>query len=158
MKNLRRSSNVFLCFLLLTVVFFNFILCHSFILYIFLHWKHLTCTFFHYKRFCRLCLRFHLSVFSADNENHTKGDSPKTSSASGPQEQLWRSSQPQAQTQTQTQTQAQTQAQAQSQAHSSVKLQIQPQNITQRNHTLSRKHCHLLHSSLSVFLYCVVRK
>lgn len=113
---------------------------------------------------------FHLSVFSADNENHTKGDSPKTSSASGPQEQLWRSSQAQAQAQAQTQTQTQTQAQAQAQAqaqtqaqaqaqaqaHSSVKLQIQPQNITQRNHTLSRKYCHLLHSSLSVFLYCVV--
>uniref|UniRef100_A0A8C9YHQ7 Zinc finger protein 618 n=1 Tax=Sander lucioperca TaxID=283035 RepID=A0A8C9YHQ7_SANLU len=30
---------------------------------------------------------------TADNENHTKGDSPKTSSASGPQEQLWRGSQ-----------------------------------------------------------------
>ncbi|XP_036972872.1 zinc finger protein 618 isoform X2 [Acanthopagrus latus] len=68
----------------------------------------------------------------ADNENHTKGDSPKTSSASGPQEQLWRGSQAQAQAQ------AQVQAQAQAQALSSVKLQIQPQNISQRNHTLSQ--------------------
>ncbi|XP_042364742.1 zinc finger protein 618 isoform X10 [Plectropomus leopardus] len=61
------------------------------------------------------------STFSAtqtDNENHTKGDSPKTSSASGPQEPLWRGSQ--------------------AQAHSSVKLQIQPQSISQRNHTLSQ--------------------
>ncbi|CAN9504319.1 unnamed protein product [Ophioblennius macclurei] len=53
-----------------------------------------------------------------DNENHTKGDSPKASSASGPQEQLWRGSPVQ--------------------AHSSVKLQIQPQNISQRNHALSQ--------------------
>ncbi|XP_059213412.1 zinc finger protein 618 isoform X10 [Centropristis striata] len=53
-----------------------------------------------------------------DNENHTKGDSPKTSSASAPQEPLWRGSQ--------------------AQAHSSVKLQIQPQSISQRNHTLSQ--------------------
>lgn len=74
----------------------------------------------------------------ADNENHTKGDSPKATSASASQEPLWRSSQPQAQTQTQTQTQVQ----SQSQAHSSVKLQIQPQNITQRNHTVSRKYSH----------------
>ncbi|XP_078018453.1 zinc finger protein 618 isoform X16 [Epinephelus lanceolatus] len=61
------------------------------------------------------------STFSAtqtDNENHTKGDSPKTSSASGPQEPLWRGSQ--------------------AQAHSSVKLQIQPQSISQRNNTLSQ--------------------
>lgn len=58
---------------------------------------------------------------SADNENHTKGDSPKASSASGPQEQLWRVSQPQ--------------------ALPSVKIQIQPQSITQRNHALSRKYC-----------------
>ncbi|XP_026210771.1 zinc finger protein 618 isoform X5 [Anabas testudineus] len=60
----------------------------------------------------------HMQSHAADNENHTKGDSPKTSSASGPQEQLWRGSQ--------------------AQAHSSVKLQIQPQNISQRNHTLSQ--------------------
>ncbi|XP_022067692.1 zinc finger protein 618 isoform X3 [Acanthochromis polyacanthus] len=60
------------------------------------------------------------STTQTDNENHTKGDSPKTSSASGPQEQLWRGSQ------------------AQAQAHSSVKLQIQPQSISQRNHTLSQ--------------------
>ncbi|XP_067339880.1 zinc finger protein 618 isoform X2 [Channa argus] len=60
----------------------------------------------------------HMQSHAADNENHTKGDSPKTSSASGPQEQLWRSSQ--------------------AQAHSSVKLQIQPQSISQRNHTLSQ--------------------
>ncbi|KAI3361783.1 hypothetical protein L3Q82_002129 [Scortum barcoo] len=64
----------------------------------------------------------HMQSHAADNENHTKGDSPKTSSASNPQEQLWRGSQ----------------AQAQAQAHSSVKLQIQPQNITSRNHTLSQ--------------------
>ncbi|XP_022067695.1 zinc finger protein 618 isoform X6 [Acanthochromis polyacanthus] len=62
----------------------------------------------------------HMQSHAADNENHTKGDSPKTSSASGPQEQLWRGSQ------------------AQAQAHSSVKLQIQPQSISQRNHTLSQ--------------------
>ncbi|XP_036972880.1 zinc finger protein 618 isoform X10 [Acanthopagrus latus] len=72
------------------------------------------------------------STTQTDNENHTKGDSPKTSSASGPQEQLWRGSQAQAQAQ------AQVQAQAQAQALSSVKLQIQPQNISQRNHTLSQ--------------------
>ncbi|XP_028273737.1 zinc finger protein 618 isoform X2 [Parambassis ranga] len=60
----------------------------------------------------------HMQSHAADNENHTKGDSPKTSSASGPQEQLWRSSQ--------------------APAHSSVKLQIQPQSISQRNHTLSQ--------------------
>ncbi|XP_029940386.1 zinc finger protein 618 isoform X2 [Salarias fasciatus] len=59
----------------------------------------------------------HMQSHAADNENHTKGDSPKASSASGPQEQLWRGSPVQ--------------------AHSSVKLQIQPQNISQRNHTLS---------------------
>ncbi|XP_051269157.1 zinc finger protein 618 isoform X7 [Dicentrarchus labrax] len=78
----------------------------------------------------------HMQSHAADNENHTKGDSPKTSSASGPQEPLWRGSQ--AQTQTQTQTQTQAQAQAQAQAHSSVKLQMQPQTISQRNHTLSQ--------------------
>ncbi|KAF7217183.1 transcript variant X1 [Nothobranchius furzeri] len=58
------------------------------------------------------------SATTADNENHTKGDSPKTSSASGPQEQLWRGSQ--------------------AQAHPSVKIQIQPQSISQRNHSLSQ--------------------
>ncbi|XP_017263468.1 zinc finger protein 618 isoform X1 [Kryptolebias marmoratus] len=58
------------------------------------------------------------STMAADSENHTKGDSPKTSSASGPQEQLWRGSQ--------------------TQAHPSVKIQIQPQSISQRNHTLSQ--------------------
>ncbi|XP_070706761.1 zinc finger protein 618 [Pempheris klunzingeri] len=70
----------------------------------------------------------HMQSHAADNENHTKGDSPKTSSASGPQEQLWRGSQ----------AQAQAQVQVQAQAHSSVKLQIQPQSISQRNHTLSQ--------------------
>ncbi|XP_054468521.1 zinc finger protein 618 isoform X2 [Anoplopoma fimbria] len=60
----------------------------------------------------------HMQSHAADNENHTKGDSPKTSSASGLQEQLWRGSQ--------------------AQAHSSVKLQIQPQSIPQRNHTVSQ--------------------
>ncbi|XP_078018451.1 zinc finger protein 618 isoform X15 [Epinephelus lanceolatus] len=60
----------------------------------------------------------HMQSHAADNENHTKGDSPKTSSASGPQEPLWRGSQ--------------------AQAHSSVKLQIQPQSISQRNNTLSQ--------------------
>ncbi|KAM3599197.1 uncharacterized protein V6R79_001654 [Siganus canaliculatus] len=68
----------------------------------------------------------HMQSHAADNENHTKGDSPKTSAAAGPQEQLWRG------------VQAQAQAQVQTQAHSSVKLQIQPQNISQRNHTLSQ--------------------
>ncbi|XP_047425731.1 zinc finger protein 618 isoform X3 [Mugil cephalus] len=58
------------------------------------------------------------STTQTDNENHTKGDSPKASSASGPQEQLWRGSP--------------------AQAHSSVKLQIQPQSIPQRNHALSQ--------------------
>ncbi|KAM9734923.1 zinc finger protein 618 isoform 3-T3 [Menidia menidia] len=60
----------------------------------------------------------HMQSHAADNENHTKGDSPKTSSASGPQEQLWRGSQ--------------------AQALPSVKLQLQPQTISQRNHTLSQ--------------------
>ncbi|XP_029372139.1 zinc finger protein 618 isoform X1 [Echeneis naucrates] len=60
----------------------------------------------------------HMQSHAADNENRTKGDTPKTSSASGPQEQLWRGSQ--------------------AQAHSSVKLQIQPQSISQRNHILSQ--------------------
>ena len=89
----------------------------------------------------------HLCFSPADNENHTKGDSPKTSSASGPQEQLWRGSQAQAQAQ------AQVQAQAQAQALSSVKLQIQPQNISQRNHTLSRKYCYQYCHQL-YFTYC----
>ncbi|XP_038589472.1 zinc finger protein 618 isoform X3 [Micropterus salmoides] len=75
----------------------------------------------------------HMQSHAADNENHTKGDSPKTSSAAGPQEQLWRGA-PQAQAQIQ----AQAQSQVQAQAHSSVKLQIQPQSISQRNHTLSQ--------------------
>ncbi|KAM7392792.1 hypothetical protein PAMA_007754 [Pampus argenteus] len=71
----------------------------------------------------------HMQSHAADNENHTKGDSPKTSSASGPQEQMWRNSQAQAH--------AQAQVQAPAQAHPSVKLQIQPQSISQRNQTLS---------------------
>ncbi|XP_060926131.1 zinc finger protein 618 isoform X5 [Limanda limanda] len=58
------------------------------------------------------------STTPTDNENHTKEESPKTSSATGPQEQLWRGSQ--------------------APAHPSVKLQIQPQSISQRNHTLSQ--------------------
>lgn len=58
----------------------------------------------------------------ADNENHTKEESPQTTSASGAQEQLWRSSQ--------------------AQALSPVKLPIQPQSLPQRNHTVSRKFCH----------------
>ncbi|KAM6975574.1 zinc finger protein 618 isoform 4-T4 [Tautogolabrus adspersus] len=63
----------------------------------------------------------HMQSHAADNENHTKGDSPKTSSAApGLQETLWRG----------TQTPAS--------AHPSVKLQIQPQSITQRNHTVSQ--------------------
>uniref|UniRef100_UPI0037E876AE zinc finger protein 618 isoform X2 n=1 Tax=Semicossyphus pulcher TaxID=241346 RepID=UPI0037E876AE len=66
----------------------------------------------------------HMQSHAADNENHTKGDSPKTSSASGPQEPLWRGSQ--------------TQVPAPAPAHPSVKLQIQPQSITQRNHTVSQ--------------------
>ncbi|XP_034047927.1 zinc finger protein 618 isoform X2 [Thalassophryne amazonica] len=65
-----------------------------------------------------------------DNENHTKGDSPKTPSAPGPQDQLWRASQ----------TQGQTQTQIQAQTHSSVKLQVQvhPQTHLQRNHSISQ--------------------
>ncbi|XP_047185439.1 zinc finger protein 618 isoform X9 [Scophthalmus maximus] len=62
------------------------------------------------------------STTQTDNENHTKGESPKASSAPGPQEQLWRASQ----------------APAPAPAHPSVKLQIQPQSISQRNHTLSQ--------------------
>uniref|UniRef100_A0A3Q2YJT9 Zinc finger protein 618 n=1 Tax=Hippocampus comes TaxID=109280 RepID=A0A3Q2YJT9_HIPCM len=38
----------------------------------------------------------HMQSHAADNENHTKGDSPKASSASGPQEPLWRASPAQA--------------------------------------------------------------
>lgn len=75
--------------------------------------------------------------FLADSENHTKGDSPKTPSGSGPQEQMWRGSQAQGQAQAQAQVQVQVQSQAQ--ALPSVKLQIQPQTISQRNHTLNRK-------------------
>ncbi|XP_072309221.1 zinc finger protein 618 isoform X2 [Eucyclogobius newberryi] len=60
----------------------------------------------------------HMQSHEAHSENHTKGDSPKTSSASGPQEQLWRGSQ--------------------AQFLSSVKLQIQPQSLTQRNHTFTQ--------------------
>ncbi|XP_034060148.1 zinc finger protein 618 isoform X4 [Gymnodraco acuticeps] len=59
----------------------------------------------------------HMQSHAADNENHTKGESPKISSASVPPEQLWRGSQ--------------------GPAHSLVKLQIQPQSIPQRNHTVS---------------------
>ncbi|XP_063745634.1 zinc finger protein 618 isoform X6 [Eleginops maclovinus] len=57
------------------------------------------------------------STSQTDNENHTKGESPKFSSASVPPEQLWRGSQ--------------------GPAHSVVKLQIQPQSIPHRNHTVS---------------------
>ncbi|XP_077479093.1 zinc finger protein 618 isoform X2 [Stigmatopora argus] len=60
----------------------------------------------------------HMQSHTADNENHTKGDSPKPSSASGPQEPLWRVSPAQA-------------------PHPSVKLQIQPQSLVQRNHNIS---------------------
>ncbi|KAM8873412.1 zinc finger protein 618 isoform 1-T1 [Synchiropus picturatus] len=60
----------------------------------------------------------HMQSHAADNENHTKGDSPKSSSASGPQEQMWRASQ--------------------AQALPSVKLQIKPQNVSQRNHVVSQ--------------------
>ncbi|KAM8829282.1 zinc finger protein 618 isoform 4-T10 [Spinachia spinachia] len=56
------------------------------------------------------------STTQTDNENHTKEESPKTPSASGPQEQLWRSAQ----------------------ALSPVKLQTPPQSIPQRNHTVSQ--------------------
>ncbi|XP_063745635.1 zinc finger protein 618 isoform X7 [Eleginops maclovinus] len=59
----------------------------------------------------------HMQSHAADNENHTKGESPKFSSASVPPEQLWRGSQ--------------------GPAHSVVKLQIQPQSIPHRNHTVS---------------------
>lgn len=112
---------------------------------------------------------FHLCIPSADNENHTKGDSPKTSSAAGPQEQMWRGSQAQAQAQSQSQSQAQAQAQAQvqaqsqsqaqaqaqAQAHPSVKLQIQPQSISQRNNTLSRKYYYQFHSFQTLKSYCL---
>ncbi|KAF7666546.1 hypothetical protein LDENG_00102470 [Lucifuga dentata] len=60
----------------------------------------------------------HMQSHAADNENHTKGDSPKTSSAPGPQEPPWRGSP--------------------AQAHSSVQLHVQPQSHTQRNHGLSQ--------------------
>ncbi|KAM6902376.1 zinc finger protein 618 isoform 2-T2 [Xenentodon cancila] len=70
----------------------------------------------------------HMQSHAADNENHNKGDSPKTSSVSGPQEQLWRGAQ----------AQSQSQAQSQAHPHPPVKLQIQPQSISQRNHTLSQ--------------------
>ncbi|KAM9307298.1 zinc finger protein 618 [Pholidichthys leucotaenia] len=62
----------------------------------------------------------HMQSHAADNENHTKGDSPKTSSAPVPQEQLWRG------------------PQAQAPVLSSVKQQMQPQSISQRNHALSQ--------------------
>ncbi|XP_061783252.1 zinc finger protein 618 isoform X1 [Nerophis lumbriciformis] len=61
----------------------------------------------------------HMQSHAADIENHTKGNSPKTSLASGPQEQLWRASPAQA-------------------AQPSVKLQIQPQSVPQRNHIVSQ--------------------
>eukprot|EP00066_Takifugu_rubripes_P013562 XP_011602828.1 PREDICTED: zinc finger protein 618-like isoform X7 [Takifugu rubripes] len=70
------------------------------------------------------------STTQTDSENHTKGDSPKTPSGSGAQEQMWRGSQAQGQ--------AQVQVQSQAQAPPSVKLQIQPQTIAQRNHTLNQ--------------------
>ncbi|XP_051906348.1 zinc finger protein 618 isoform X2 [Hippocampus zosterae] len=60
----------------------------------------------------------HMQSHAADNENHTKGDSPKASSASGPQEPLWRVSPAQA-------------------PHPPVKLQIQPQSLVQRNHNIT---------------------
>nr|XP_040053551.1 zinc finger protein 618 isoform X2 [Gasterosteus aculeatus aculeatus] len=60
----------------------------------------------------------HMQSHAADNENHTKEESPQTTSASGAQEQLWRSSQ--------------------AQALSPVKLPIQPQSLPQRNHTVSQ--------------------
>ncbi|KAM9793737.1 zinc finger protein 618 isoform 1-T2 [Syngnathus typhle] len=60
----------------------------------------------------------HMQSHAADNENHTKGDPPKTSSASGPQEPLWRVSPAQP-------------------PHPPVKLQIQPQSLVQRNHNVN---------------------
>lgn len=112
-------------FLLLAVCL---ILCQSFILHIFPPMQTHTHTLIVSVPCCGPSLMFHLCNSPADNKNHTKGDSPKTSSASGPQEPLWRGAQ----------------------AHSSVKLQIQPQSISQRNHTLSRKCCHQLHSPHTV--------
>ncbi|XP_056146921.1 zinc finger protein 618 [Lampris incognitus] len=60
----------------------------------------------------------HMQSHAADNENHTKGESPKTSPASGSQEQLWRG--------------------PQAQALPSVPLQVQPHSQPQRNHSLSQ--------------------
>uniref|UniRef100_H3DN24 Zinc finger protein 618 n=1 Tax=Tetraodon nigroviridis TaxID=99883 RepID=H3DN24_TETNG len=49
----------------------------------------------------------HMQSHAADSENHTKGDSPKPPSGSGPQEQMWRGSQAQGQAQAQAQAQVQ---------------------------------------------------
>lgn len=112
---------MFLFLSLLLFIYFHFVMI---LFFIFLHWKHSTQLIFSIELVQNHCLcAFLLRVSSADNENHTKGESPKASSAPGPQEQLWRASQ----------------APAPAPAHPSVKLQIQPQSISQRNHTLSRK-------------------
>ncbi|XP_071008896.1 zinc finger protein 618-like isoform X2 [Oncorhynchus clarkii lewisi] len=60
----------------------------------------------------------HMQSHAADNENHTKGGSPKTSPGPASQDQLWRSPQPQHQAQAQI---------------VQVQIQAQPQP-TQRNH------------------------
>ncbi|XP_076019901.1 zinc finger protein 618 isoform X2 [Genypterus blacodes] len=60
----------------------------------------------------------HMQSHAADNENHTKGDSPKASTAAAPQEPLWRG--------------------PSAQAHSSVQLHVQPHSHTQRNPSLNQ--------------------
>ncbi|XP_061589610.1 zinc finger protein 618 isoform X2 [Cololabis saira] len=72
----------------------------------------------------------HMQSHAADNENHSKGDSPKTSSASGPQDPPWRGGPAPAL--------APAHAPAHGPALAPVKLQVQPQSISQRNHTLSQ--------------------
>ncbi|XP_013984188.2 zinc finger protein 618 [Salmo salar] len=64
----------------------------------------------------------HMQSHAADNEKHTKGESPKTSPGPASQDQLWRSPQPQHQAQAQI---VQVQIQAQSQA-------------AQRNHSINQ--------------------
>ncbi|CAB1318530.1 unnamed protein product [Coregonus sp. 'balchen'] len=68
----------------------------------------------------------HMQSHAADNENHTKGESPKTSPGPASQDQLWRSPQPQPQPQHQAQAQI-----------VQVQIRAQPQP-TQRNHYTNR--------------------
>nr|XP_029476327.1 zinc finger protein 618-like [Oncorhynchus nerka] len=61
----------------------------------------------------------HMQSHAADNEKHTKGESPKTSPGPASQDQLWRSPQPQHQAQAQiVQVQIQAQSQAAQRKHS----------------------------------------